>query len=159
MSSSRYASVSKHCNFTCLQGYCCAEEEERHQPILDSDAKCNGAMMLYENWCEKGCAVVRTQSLRITGFPIALRKCVTRLSLLQLASGDLWSACPPVPINASKARHVEALKHISATAQISFAILVLHILPFANIAASSSCTLREIVPVSLCLPQIMLGQQ
>jgi len=56
-----------------LQGYCCAEEEERHQPTLDSDAKCNDALNDARMLNEKGCAVVETQSLRISEVFIELR--------------------------------------------------------------------------------------
>jgi len=48
-------------------------EEERHQPTLDSDAKCNDALNDARMLNEKGCAVVETQSLRISEVFIELR--------------------------------------------------------------------------------------
>jgi len=114
LSSSRYASGSKHCNSNCSQCYCCAEEEELQEVGTVTQSAMNHLANDARKLYEKGCAVVATRSLRITDFPVSPRRCVTRLSLFQLASVDLWSACrySSSASNSCKARHVEALKNI-----------------------------------------------
>ena len=163
LSSSRSVSVCKQT----LQFYLLARlllcRGRRTSPTNtgDSDAKCNDVVR--EQLCCRLQPAVATQFLRIQFPHGTAQMCVSHVSvfskLLLVIYGQLADTAPPVPTNACKARHVEALKYVHCNTPNYLANLVLHIFHFADISAVTCYTLCEVVPASLCLSQLLLGQQ